>query len=96
MRLILLLDDEQRKLIYAQANKDFIDFLSSLFPMPFEQVLKHVAKSGASTSTDIGTGCLKTLHTSFRAINLIGFFVPTKNTFVNPCVYTPFFHRCWV
>ena len=40
MQLKLLADYSQNKLIFAQAKKDFVDFLSSLCQMPIGHILK--------------------------------------------------------
>ncbi|PON83656.1 hypothetical protein TorRG33x02_204620 [Trema orientale] len=65
--LDLVFDTKTKKILYAEAKKDFIDFLVSLLTLPAATVIGLLTKS-----TNIGmVGCLGSLYTSIENMSEI-------------------------
>lgn len=81
MNLRIVVDRNQYKIIFAEAAKDFVDFLASLSAIPFGQILKLLAGSNDS----IGN-----FGNFYRSCNRVGddFFTCHRKRFFNPCVFT--------
>lgn len=63
MNLKLLVDTETNKVVFAEAGKDFVDFLFQLMSLPLSTVSKLL-------TDEIGmAGCLGTLYKSIQALN---------------------------
>lgn len=62
MRLKLLIDTKSNRVLYGEANKDFIDFLINLLSLPLGAVINLLKKDGM-------VGCLGNLYESVETLN---------------------------
>ncbi|CAK9176526.1 unnamed protein product [Ilex paraguariensis] len=86
--LKLLIDKQNHKVLFAEAGKDFVDFLFNLLSLPVGTVIKLLTKQSMM-------GCLGNLYDSIENLSEI-YMQPNqdKNSLLNPKVFdagTPFF-----
>ncbi|CAI0426397.1 unnamed protein product [Linum tenue] len=76
--LKLLIDTKTRRVLFAEAGKEFVDFLFALFSLPLGSVTKLL-------STDNMVGCLGNLYKSIEDLS-VDFIQPTQSkvTILNP------------
>ncbi|PON83655.1 hypothetical protein TorRG33x02_204610 [Trema orientale] len=74
----LVIDPQTQKILFAQAGKDFVDFLVSLLSLPTGTIIQLLTKS---SSSDIGmVGCLGSLYTSIENLSEIYLQPKYKNS----------------
>lgn len=71
VRLKLLIDTETRSVLYAEADKDFIDFLFNLLSLPLGAVIRLLTKEHM-------VGCLGNLYESVQTLNETCFIKPSQ------------------
>ncbi|CAK9323743.1 unnamed protein product [Citrullus colocynthis] len=71
VRLKLLIDTETRSVLYAEADKDFIDFLFNLLSLPLGAVIRLLTKEHM-------VGCLGNLYESVETLNETCFIKPSQ------------------
>ncbi|EEF30405.1 conserved hypothetical protein [Ricinus communis] len=62
VRLKLLIDKKGQKVLFAEANKDFVDFLFSLMSLPLGNMIRLLTKNKM-------VGCLGNLYDSVEALS---------------------------
>ncbi|PWA61250.1 hypothetical protein CTI12_AA376630 [Artemisia annua] len=78
MSLKLLVNKRDRKVVFAEANKDFVDFLFYILTLPIGAITKLLAKEPLS-------GCLGDLYQSIENLNDVYILQnKTKETILNP------------
>ncbi|KAA3481716.1 DUF674 domain-containing protein [Gossypium australe] len=80
--LKLLIDTKGRRVLYAEAGKDFVDFLFNLLLLPVGTVIRLLAKEGM-------VGCLANLYKSVENLGET-YLLPTtnKDTLLKPKYYS--------
>ncbi|XP_050211885.1 uncharacterized protein LOC126662041 [Mercurialis annua] len=78
VKLKLLIDKKSKKVLFAEANKDFVDFLFSLMSLPLGNVIKLLTKKKM-------VGCLANLYGSIETLNDTFLQAPDiKESILNP------------
>ncbi|KAJ6333714.1 hypothetical protein OIU77_009567 [Salix suchowensis] len=62
MSLKLLIDSKHNKVVFAEAGKDFVDFLLNLLSLPLGTVIQLITKSAM-------TGCIPNLYGSLENLD---------------------------
>ncbi|WCJ19518.1 hypothetical protein M5689_001806 [Euphorbia peplus] len=65
VQLKLLIDKKNQKVLFAEASKDFVDFLFSLMSLPLGQVVKLLTKSHMVGSLGNLYGSIESLHETY-------------------------------
>jgi len=60
--LKLLIDTNRNQVVFAEAGKDFVDFLLHLLSLPAGRVVRLIKKSAM-------TGCITNLYESLESLN---------------------------
>ncbi|XP_050210989.1 uncharacterized protein LOC126662039 [Mercurialis annua] len=71
VKLKLLIDKKNQKVLFAEANKDFVDFLFSLMSFPLGNVIRLLTKNNM-------VGCLGNLYESIETLSDT-YLQPTQN-----------------
>ncbi|KAJ6772833.1 hypothetical protein OIU74_018947 [Salix koriyanagi] len=82
MSLKLLIDSKHSKVVYAEAGKDFVDFLVDLLALPLCTVIQLVTKPAM-------TGCIANLYGSLEKLDE-SYLQPNQNkdSILNPTITT--------
>ncbi|KAJ6325316.1 hypothetical protein OIU76_012408 [Salix suchowensis] len=82
MSLKLLIDSKHNKVIFAEAGKDFVDFLLDLLALPLGTVIQLVTKPAM-------TGCVANLYGSLEKLDE-SYLQPSQNkdSILNPTITT--------
>ncbi|WCJ19523.1 hypothetical protein M5689_001810 [Euphorbia peplus] len=62
VKLKLLIDKQNQKVLFAEASKDFVDFLFSLMSLPLGKCVKLLTKNKM-------VGCIANLHNSIKSLS---------------------------
>ncbi|KAJ6432721.1 hypothetical protein OIU84_019878 [Salix udensis] len=83
MSLKLLIDSKLSKVVFAEARKDFVDFLLHLLSLPLGTVMQVLTKSAM-------TGCIGNLYGSLQKLDE-SYLQPNQNkdSILNPTTTTP-------
>ncbi|KAK9019436.1 hypothetical protein V6N11_053960 [Hibiscus sabdariffa] len=57
--LKLLIDSKSNRLVFAEAGKDFVDFISSIMSLPVGTVVRLLSKQGTA-------GCIRNIYGSIE------------------------------
>lgn len=81
--LKLLIDTRKKKVLFAEASKDFVDFMFSLLTLPVGSVIKLLSPRSM-------TGCIAKLYQSVEKLNET-YLLPNKNkeTLLQPKILSP-------
>ncbi|KAJ8450505.1 hypothetical protein Cgig2_002190 [Carnegiea gigantea] len=87
--LQLLVDTSSNKVLYAEANKDFVDFLFSMLSLPIATII-NLLKTTANHGDDEMVGCIGNLYKSIEALDS-NYMQPniTKDSILNPTTARP-------
>lgn len=87
--LELLVDTSSNKVLYAEVNKDFVDFLFSMLLLPIATII-NLLKTTANHSDDEMVGCIGNLYKSIEALSS-NYMQPniTKDSILNPTTVRP-------
>ncbi|XP_057734804.1 uncharacterized protein LOC130950313 [Arachis stenosperma] len=82
LSLKLLIDTKNKKVVFAEASKDVVDFLFTLLQLPLATVIKLLTKEAA-------VGCLGNLYSSVENLNHV-YWQPnlSKDLILNPTILT--------
>ncbi|KAL4289342.1 hypothetical protein S245_068139 [Arachis hypogaea] len=82
MSLKLLIDSKNKKVLFAEASKDVVDFLFTLLQLPLATVIKLLTKEAV-------VGCLGNLYSSVENLNHV-YWQPnlSKDVILNPTILT--------
>ena len=80
MSLKLLIDSKHNKVVFAEAGKDFVDFLLNLLALPLGTVIQLITKSAM-------TGCIANLYGSLENLDK-SYLQPNQNkdSILNPTI----------
>ncbi|KAJ6772836.1 hypothetical protein OIU74_018950 [Salix koriyanagi] len=86
MSLKLLIDSKHNKVVFAEAGKDFVDFLLNLLALPLGTVIQLITKSAM-------TGCVVNLYGSLEKLDQ-SYLQPNQNkdSILNPIITTQVTH----
>ncbi|KAJ6432720.1 hypothetical protein OIU84_019877 [Salix udensis] len=86
MSLKLLIDSKHNKVVFAEAGKDFVDFLLNLLSLPLGTVIQLLTKPAM-------TGCIANLYGSLEKLDE-SYLQPNKNkdSILNPPIPTQVTH----
>ncbi|KAG5237639.1 DUF674 domain-containing protein [Salix suchowensis] len=86
MSLKLLIDSKHSKVVFAEAGKDFVDFLLNLLALPLGTVIQLLTKSAM-------TGCVGNLYESLEKLDE-SYLQPNQNkdSILNPIITTQVTH----
>ncbi|XP_057734794.1 uncharacterized protein LOC130950302 [Arachis stenosperma] len=82
LSLKLLIDSKNKKVVFAEASKDVVDFLFTLLQLPLATVIKLLTKEAV-------VGCLGNLYSSVENLNHV-YWQPnlSKDVILNPTILT--------
>lgn len=87
--LELLVDTSSNKVLYAEANKDFVDFLFNLLSLPIATIINLLKTTANHDGSDM-VGCMGNLYKSIEALSS-NYLQPniTKDSILNPTTVCP-------